>query len=71
MAKKTFKQLYDEGELNPFINSAGTFIGGAVSGGNQSDIGNLLGGLGSVAGVIPGVGPIAGAGLSLAGGVVM
>lgn len=61
-------------DLSGALNAAGQFVGstasGAIGGGLQSDVGNVIGGLSKVAGAIPGPwGAVTSAGLGIIGGL--
>lgn len=58
------------GGLGGIANTAATVLGGAISGGKSSGVGNAMQSIGSLASNIPGVGGLIGAGVNLVGGLV-
>ena len=68
---KNLSEGFKAGALNGAMTAGGTFIGGALSNGMSTGVGNTLQGLSSVAGAIPGPwGAVASAGLNVVGGLV-
>lgn len=66
----TLKSGFQSGALNGAATAVGGMVGGAIGGGLESGAGNVIGSLGNIASAIPGPwGAVAGAGLSIVGGL--